>query len=73
MFSNNIEERESSGILLSQISDHQFFFTYIEKLSYIERVPKFIDIEKNDANLLENFIQELNDMDIYDQLAQTNR
>ena len=68
VFSNNIDERESSGILLNQISDHQFLFTYIEKLSYIERVPKFIDIEKNDANSLENFIQELNDMNIYDQL-----
>ena len=58
VFSNNIDERESSGILLNQISDHQFFFTYIEKLSYIERVPKFFDIEKTDANSLENFIQE---------------
>ena len=68
VFSNNIEERETSGILLNQISDHQFPFTYIERLSYIERVPKFIDIEKTDANSLENFIQELSDMNIYDQL-----
>ena len=68
VFSNNIEERETSGILLNQISNHQFFFTYIKKPSYIDRVPKFIDIEKIDANLLENFIQELNDMNIYDQL-----
>ena len=41
VFSNNIEEREISGILLNHISDHQFLFTYIEKLSYIEKVPKF--------------------------------
>ena len=68
VFSNNIDERESSGILLNQISDYQFLFTYIGKLSYIERVPKFFDIEKTDANSLENFIQELNDMNIYDQL-----
>ena len=64
VFSNNIEEREISGILLNHISDHQFLFTYIEKLSYIEKVPKFVDIEKTDANSLENFIQELNDMNI---------
>ena len=32
VFSNNIEEREISGILLNHISDHQFLFTYIEKL-----------------------------------------
>ena len=68
VFSNNLEERETSGILLNHISDHQFIFTYIEKLSYIEKVPKFVEIEKTDANSLENFIQELNDMNIYDQL-----
>ena len=68
VFSNNLEERESSGILLNHISDHQFLFTYIEKLSYIEKVPKFVEIEKFDVNSLENFIQELNDMNIYDQL-----
>ena len=64
VFSNNIEERESSGILLNEISDHQFLFTYIEKLSHIEKVPKCIDNKKTDANSLENFIQEVNDMHI---------
>ena len=54
--------------MLNHISDHQFLFTYIERLSYIEKVPKFVEIEKPDANSLENFIQELNDMNIYDQL-----
>ena len=54
--------------MLNHISDHQFLFTYIEKLSYIEKVPKFVEIEKTDANLLENLIPELNDMNIYDQL-----
>ena len=68
VFSNYIEEREISGILLNHISDHQFLFTYIEKLSYIEKVPKFVDIEKTDVNSIVNFVQELNDMNIYDQL-----
>ena len=68
VFSNNLVKKETSGILLSHISDHQFLFTYIEKLSYIKKVPKFVDIEKTDANSLENFIRELNDMNIYDQL-----
>ena len=54
--------------MLNHISDHQFLFTYIEKLSYIEKVPKCVEIEKTDANSLENFIQELNDMNVYDQL-----
>ena len=68
IFSNNLEEREMSGILFNHISDHQSRFTYIEKLSYIEKVSKFVEIEKTDANSLENCIQELNDMNIYDQL-----
>ena len=49
VFSNNIEERETSGILLNHISDHQLLFTYIEKLSYIERVPKYVDVKKADT------------------------
>ena len=68
MFSNNIEERETSGILLNHISDHQLLFTYIEKLSYIERVPKYIDVEKADTISIAKFVKELNDGNIYDQL-----
>ena len=63
-----IEYKKTCVVANEHISDHQFLFTYIEKLSYIEKVPKFVDIEKIDANSLENFIQELNDMNIYDQL-----
>ena len=65
---NNIEERETSGILLNHLSDHQLLFTYIEKLSYIERVPKYIDVEKADAISIAKFIKELNDGNINDQL-----
>ena len=63
-----IEERETSGILLNHISDHQLLFTYIEKLSYIERVPKYIDVEKADTISIAKFVKELNDGNIYDQL-----
>ena len=68
VFSNNIEERETSGILLNHISNHQLLFTYIEKLSYIERVPKDIDVEKSDTISIAKFVKELNDGNIYDQL-----
>ena len=70
VFNNNIEERETSGILLNHISDHQLLFTYIEKLSYIERVPKYIDVEKADAISIAKFVKELNDGNIYDQLLE---
>ena len=68
VFSNNIEERETSGILLNHISDLQLLFTYIEKLSYIERVPKYIDVEKADTISIAKFVKELSDGNIYDQL-----
>ena len=30
IYTNNIDERESSGILLNQISDHKIIFIFIE-------------------------------------------
>ena len=43
-------------------------FTYIEKLSYIEKVPKFITIEKNNAASIQNFIREMQTLNVYDEL-----
>ena len=47
-FTNNIDETGKSGILLNNTSDHQIIFTYIESMSYIMEVPKYIEIERND-------------------------
>ena len=66
VFSNNIEERETSGILLNYNLDRQLLFIYIEKLSYIERVPKYIDVEKADAISIAKFVKKLTDGNIYD-------
>ena len=68
VFSTNIEENEVSGILLNHISDHQLLFTYIENLSYIEKVPKFINIQKTDPLSVDNFINELREDNIYDRM-----
>ena len=46
IFTNDSEEKETTGILLNHLSDHQIIFTCIEKLSYIEKLRKFITIEK---------------------------
>ena len=46
IFTNDSEEKETAGILLNHLSDHQIIFTYIEKLSYIEKLPNFITFEK---------------------------
>ena len=68
IFTNDIEEKETSGILLNHLSDHQIIFTYIEKLSYIEKVPKFFTIEKNNAASILNFIREMQTLNVYDEL-----
>ena len=54
IFTNDIKEKETDGILLNHLSDHQTTYTYIEKLSYIEKVPKFIIIENNYAASIQN-------------------
>ena len=68
IFTNDTEENETSGILLNHLSDHQIIFTYIEKLSSTEKVPKFITIEKNNAASIQNFIREMQTLNVYDEL-----
>ena len=68
IFSNNIDEREKSGILLNHISDHQLIFTYIEHLSYIQKVPKFVEVEKVNSSSIKKFVEELENLNIYDGL-----
>ena len=70
VFSTNIEEKEVSGILLNHISDHQLLFTHIENLSYIEKVPKFINIQKTDPISVDNFVNELREQNIYERMHQ---
>ena len=64
----NIDERESSGIMLNQISDHQMVFTIIKKIViyHVIRVPKFMEIEKNDPRSIKKFMNELEELKIYD-------
>ena len=37
-------------------------------MSYITEVPKFIEIEKSDDRSMHAFVNELNELNIYDQL-----
>ena len=68
IYTNNIDERESSSILLNQISDHQMIFTFIENLSYVTQAQKFGDIQINDPDSIQNFVNELDQLNIYNQL-----
>ena len=66
IFTNNMDKTGTSGILLNNISDHQMIFTYVENVSYITEVPKFIEIEKSDDRSMHAFVNELNELNIYD-------
>ena len=70
IFFNDIEEtmKSKSGILINDICDHQMIFTFHENLSYIEKIEKFIYVEKHDEISLQQFINELNKLYIYEQL-----
>ena len=68
IFTNNIDEAGTSGILLNSISDHQMIFTYVENVSYITEVPKFIEVERSDERSMHNFVKELDEICIYEQL-----
>ena len=46
IFTDNIDEMSTFGILLNQISDH--LFTLVENCPYVIDVPKYIDIAFND-------------------------
>ena len=68
IYTNNIDERESSGILLNQISDHQMIFTLIENFSYVTQAPKFVEIQTNDPESIQTFVNELDELNIYNHL-----
>ena len=62
IYTNNIDEGESSGILLNQISDHQMIFTLTKKFSYVTQVTKFVEIQINDPDSIQNFVNELDEL-----------
>ena len=66
IFTNDIEETMKSkcGLLINDISDHQMMFTFHENLSYIEKIKKYIYVEKYNEISLQQFINELNKLDI---------
>ena len=70
MFTDNIDEVGTSGILLNQISDYQMMYTLVENHSYVINVSKFIDIKCNDHRSIQAFIRELEDNNIHDKLEQ---
>ena len=51
---------DSSGVLVKQISDHQIIFTRHIRKNYLEKLNKFVTVEKKDELSMHNFVDELN-------------
>ena len=49
IWSNSLEEniKSKSGVIINDISDHKIIFTYIENTAFIEKIDKFIKLERN--------------------------
>ena len=69
-FSKLLQKKDGLSILilLNQISDHQMIFTLIENFSYVTQVPKFVEIQVNDPDSIQNFVNELDELNIYNHL-----
>ena len=57
-----------SGLLTNDLSDHEIILTFLNDKSYLIKVDKFIDIKKRDERSMNNFINELKALNMYDQL-----
>ena len=60
--------KSTSGILISNISDHFPYFISIENTQPVNAVPKFIHIKKNNPESMMTFKTELMKFDIYNNL-----
>ena len=70
IFTNAIDaiEQTISGTLLTDITDHKAIFTSVNDVQYKERIPKYKKIEVRDNLSMTNFINELQQMNIYNSL-----
>ena len=70
IWSNNLEAniKSKSRIIINYIFDHKMIFTYIENTTYIEKIDKFIKIERKSQTAMLNFVEELRSMKICENL-----
>ena len=61
ILANNINEAANSmsGLLISDLSDHKIIFTLHKNNTYIEKVNRFVEIEKRDDASMSNFAEKL--------------
>ena len=58
----------TSGNLLNDITDHKAIFTLVDIIEYNDPPPKCIKTEVNDDKNLQTFVDELNELNIYESL-----
>ena len=69
IFTNHIDN-STSGVFTNEISDHQMIYTYSNE-SFLNNNPaKYIDIESNTNERLDNFLIELQNIDLTTKLNQ---
>ena len=47
-------------------------FTLIENLSYVTQAPKFVEIQINDPDSIQKFVNELDELNIYNHPQNSN-
>ena len=70
ILTNDIDNtnNSTSGLLINDLSDHKIIFTFYKNKSYLVKVNKFIEVETRDERSMNNFVNELKENNIYDQL-----
>ena len=68
IITNDIDKTSNSisGLLINDLSDHKIIFTFHKNKSYLVKVNKLL--ETRDARSMNNFVNELKDLNIYDDL-----
>ena len=69
IFCNLIDNNES-GILINHISDHQMIYTYNTEKVYTTRVRQYVELETNNAQAMNTFLNKLQDSNFTDKLDQ---
>ena len=67
IFCNRIDNNES-GIIINHISDHQMVYTYSTEKVYATRVRQYVELETNDSQAMNTFLEKLHDSNIADKL-----
>ena len=67
IFCNRIDDNES-GIIINHISDHQMVYTYSTEKVYATRVREYDELETNDSQAMNTFLEKLHFSNIADKL-----